>query len=147
RASQTGGPFASLLYGVALAALALVRAALLPFGLAALLWFILRCRGIKRGWLCALLSFLGFLNGLVPWTLRNLQSSGQLVPIVDSTYYHLWAGNNANSDGGPQDERVIVADRDLGPTRADLEKMDPKERNQALGEAVLAKVQKKPARV
>src|SRR5262249_29394893 len=41
RASQSAGPISSLLYGFALAALALVRAALLPLALVALLWFLL----------------------------------------------------------------------------------------------------------
>ena len=71
--AQTGGPFASLLFGLTLAGLALVRAALLPFAFAALIWFLLRSRTLARGWLCGLLAFLGFANGLAPWTVRNVQ--------------------------------------------------------------------------
>lgn len=93
QASQTSGPLSSLLYGLALAALALVRAALLPFAFVALAWFLLRSRTLARGWLAALLAFLGFVNGLAPWTVRNWQLFGQPLPIVDSTYYHLWIGN------------------------------------------------------
>src|SRR5207248_9276343 len=39
-AGQTGGAIASLLYGVSLAGLALLRAALLPFAFIALLWLL-----------------------------------------------------------------------------------------------------------
>lgn len=93
RASQTSGPLSSLLYGLVLAALALVRAPLLPFAFVALAWFLLRCRVLAHGWLAALLAFLGFIIGLAPWTVRNWQFFGEPLPIVDSTYYHLWIGN------------------------------------------------------
>lgn len=93
RASQTSDAVSSLLYGLALAALALVRAALLPFAFVGLAWFLLRSRTMTRGWLTALLAFLGFVNGLAPWTVRNWQLFGQPVPIVDATYHHLWLGN------------------------------------------------------
>lgn len=92
RGSQTSGPLTSLLYGLALAALALVRAALLPFAFIGLAWFLLRSRTLPRGWLWALLAFLGFVIGLAPWTVRNWQQFGEPYPIVDSTYYHLWLG-------------------------------------------------------
>jgi hypothetical protein len=101
RAGQTGGPFASLVYGLALAGLALVRAALLPLAFVALGWLLLRSRRLPRGWLAALLAFLGFANGLAPWTVRNLQAFREPVPVVDSAYLHLWAGNNPDADGGP----------------------------------------------
>jgi 4-amino-4-deoxy-L-arabinose transferase-like glycosyltransferase len=100
RAAQTGGPFASLLYGLTLAGLALVRAALLPFAFVALIWFLLRSRTLARGWLCGLLAFLGFANGLAPWTVRNVQVFGEPMPIVDSVYLHLWIGNNPKATGG-----------------------------------------------
>jgi hypothetical protein len=102
RASQESGPTASLLYGLGLAGLALVRAALLPFAVIAMLWFLARSRTLRRGWLCALLAFLGFINGLVPWTLRNMREFGEILPIVDSAYYHLWVGNYPGSTGGAQ---------------------------------------------
>jgi 4-amino-4-deoxy-L-arabinose transferase-like glycosyltransferase len=102
RASQTSGPVASLLYGLSLAALALVRAALLPFAFVALAWFLLRSRTLARGWLAALLAFLGFVNGLAPWTFRNWQLHSEPIPIVDSTYYHLWIGNHPQATGGPR---------------------------------------------
>jgi hypothetical protein len=108
-ATQTGGAFPSLMYGLSLAALALLRAPLLPFAFVAVMWFLLRCRRIERGWLCALLAFLGFANGLGPWTLRNFHAFGVPVPLVDSAYLHLWMGNNRYSDGGPQSESILLA--------------------------------------
>jgi hypothetical protein len=108
RAGESGGAFTSLLYGLALAAAALVRPAWLPFGFVALLWFLLRCRKLPRGWFVALLAFLGFANGLAPWTLRNFQVLQDVVPIVDSTYYHLWMGNNPRATGGPQNEQALI---------------------------------------
>src|SRR5262249_50973709 len=83
RGSQSGGALTSLLYGLGLASLALVRAAALPFAFVALLWFLLRCRFVSRGWLCAVLAVLGFVNGLAPWSLRNYQVFGEWIPIVD----------------------------------------------------------------
>ncbi len=107
RAVQTHGPFASLLFGLSLAGLALVRAATLPFGFVALAWFLLRSRHESRGWLCALLAFLGFVNGLVPWTIRNYQAFGEPLPVVSSAWLHLWIGNNENANGGPETESML----------------------------------------
>jgi hypothetical protein len=107
RAGQTGGPTASLFYGLGLAGLGMVHAALLPFAFVAMLWFFGTCRTMKRGWLYALLAFLGFINGLVPWTLRNFQTYDDVIPVVDSAYLHLWIGNNSAADGGPQDPATL----------------------------------------
>lgn len=109
RAIQTTGPFASLLYGLALAGLALVRAAALPFGFLALGWFLLRSRHEARGWLCALLAFLGFVNGLAPWTVRNYHVFGEPVPIVSTAWLHLWIGNNEHATGGPAKEPMTAS--------------------------------------
>jgi len=109
RGSQDGGAFTSLVYGLALAGLALVRAALLPFAVVGLLWFLLRCRTLRRGWLAALLAFLGFANGLAPWTVRNFQVFNQPIPIADSAFLHLWIGNNDRATGGPEDEETLRA--------------------------------------
>src|SRR5262249_17420612 len=84
RGSQSGGALTSLLYGLSLAALALVRAALLPFAFVALLWFLLRSRSVSRGWLCAVLAVLGFANVLALWTIRNQRAVHSLAPVVDS---------------------------------------------------------------
>jgi 4-amino-4-deoxy-L-arabinose transferase-like glycosyltransferase len=107
RAGQSGGAFTALLYGVTMAGLALTRAALLPFAFVAVLWFVFRCRTLPRGWLFALLAFLGFANGLVPWGMRNFQATQQIVPVVDSAWLHLWIGNNPRATGGPQSETVL----------------------------------------
>jgi hypothetical protein len=55
---------------------------------------------MRRGWFCALLAFLGFVNGLVPWTLRNLRQFDDVIPVVDSVYPHLWVGNQPGQTGG-----------------------------------------------
>jgi 4-amino-4-deoxy-L-arabinose transferase-like glycosyltransferase len=114
RANQTAGPFASLIYGLALAGAALVRAALLPFAFVALCWFLWRSRSLTRGWLCGLLALLGFVNGLVPWTIRNWQVFHEPVPVVDSVPVHMWMGNNPKADGGPvsfEDPEALPPDR------------------------------------
>jgi hypothetical protein len=108
RGAQDGGAFTSLLYGLTLAGLVLVRAAMLPFAFAALLWFLLRCRSLRAGWLSALLAFLGFVSSLVPWTMRNYQTCGAVVPVVSSTPLHLWAGNHPRATGGPQTEQALL---------------------------------------
>ena len=81
--------------------MALVRAARLPFAFIGLAWFLLRSRRQPSGWLGALLAFLGFVIGVAPWAVRNWQVYGEPTPIVDSTYLHMWIGNNPTADGGP----------------------------------------------
>ncbi len=107
RAGQEGGALASLVFGLSLAAAALVRAALLPFSLVAMCWFLWRSRSLPRGWLGALLAFLGFVNGLAPWVVRNFQVFGEPLPVVDSAHLHLWIGNNPKADGGPATPEMI----------------------------------------
>jgi 4-amino-4-deoxy-L-arabinose transferase-like glycosyltransferase len=145
RAGQTGAPFTSLLYGLGLAALAMVRAALLPFGFVALLWLLLRSRMLPRGWLCALLAFLGFGNGLVPWTLRNYQTFGEPIPVVDSAYYHLWIGNNPLATGGPATEAMLQgspSDEEFAQLKEDLPKLKQPERYARLGHLVKEELRK-----
>lgn len=108
-ASQRSRPASSLLLGFMLAGLALVRAALLPYAFVACLWFLLRCRSLPRGWLCALLVFLGFANGLTPWLARNVMVFGDVVPVTDAALVHLWIGNNDKANGGPQNEQTLRA--------------------------------------
>jgi hypothetical protein len=108
-ASQTSGPLTSLLLGLTLAALALVRAAALPFSFVALAWFLLRSRSQVHGWLCSLLAVLGFVIGLSPWMVRSYQLLGEPVPVVDSAYWHLWVGNNPQATGGPQQSAASAA--------------------------------------
>jgi hypothetical protein len=107
RGTQEGGPFSSLLYGLGLAGLALVRATMLPFALVAEIWFLFRCRTTPRGWLCALLAFLGFANGVALWSVRNFQAYHDVVPVANSMFYHLWMGNNPEATGGPIDEATL----------------------------------------
>jgi hypothetical protein len=117
RSSQTGGPLASLLYGLSLAALALVRAALLPFAIVGLAWFLWRSRVLVHGWLWALLAFLGFIIGIGSWSFRNWQLFGEAVPIVDSTYYHLWIGNNPQATGGPNENMKTPTEPFVPPSK------------------------------
>jgi len=104
RGCQSEGALTSLVFGLALAALGLVRAALFPFAVVGLLWFLRQSRRSPAGWQVALLAVLGFVIGLAPWAMRNLQVFGDVFPIVDSTYYHLWIGNNPHATGGPLSE-------------------------------------------
>jgi len=104
RGGQEGGPVTSLLFGLSAAGLAMVRAALLPFATLAVLWYLLRCRKIKKGWFAALLAFLGFANGLAPWAVRNFRTFGHPVPVADSALLHLWIGNCRTGSGGPMSE-------------------------------------------
>ncbi len=117
RASQMGGPLGSLVFGLSLAALALVRAALLPFAIVGLAWFLWRSRTLAHGWLWALLAFLGAIIGLAPWTARNWQLFGEPVPFVDSTYYHLWIGNNPQATGGPNENMRAPVDPLAPPSK------------------------------
>jgi 4-amino-4-deoxy-L-arabinose transferase-like glycosyltransferase len=100
RAGQSGGALTSFLYGLFLAATALVRAVFLPFAIVALLWFLLRSRELRSGWLCAAVAFLGFLGGLAPWSVRNYQEYQEPIPIVTTAWWHLWVGNNPVATGG-----------------------------------------------
>jgi hypothetical protein len=109
RAGQDGGAFGSLLYGLTLAGMALVRAALTPFAFVGLAWFLFRSRSLAGGWLYALLAFLGFAIGLAPWTVRNFQVFGEPVPVVDSAHLHLWIGNNPQAAGGPATEGMLAS--------------------------------------
>jgi 4-amino-4-deoxy-L-arabinose transferase-like glycosyltransferase len=107
QAGEKGGALLSLLFGLALAGLALVRASMLPFSFIALIWFLLRSRTLQRGWLCALLAFLGFANGLATWTVRNIQVYDEPLPVVSSAYLHLWMGNNPYVSGGPATPELL----------------------------------------
>jgi hypothetical protein len=108
---------------------------------------LVRCRYFHRGWLCGLLAFLGFVNGLIPWGTRNFQSFHDVFPIVDSTYLHLWIGNNSRATGGPQTEAVMeeaLADAREQDQRDALRKLDQPKRYQALAHDVLQEVRDHP---
>jgi 4-amino-4-deoxy-L-arabinose transferase-like glycosyltransferase len=152
RAGQEGGAVSSLLYGLALAGLALIRAAFLPFAFVAVLWFLLRCRRLDRGWLCALLACLGFANGLLPWSLRNALVFREATPLVDSTWLHLWMGNNPRADGGPLSEAVLLealAEQrgvSVESLREELERLPQNRRYESLAPDVIAVIRLDPAR-
>lgn len=145
RGSQSGGAFTSLLFGLGLAGLAMVRAVLLPFAVVALLWFLYQCRHVRHGWFNAVLAFLGFANGLAPWAVRNWQRFGEPVPVVDTAYVHLWIGNNPNANGGPMDEAGLR--KSLPPERLQelLDEPNQAKRYARLGKDAFAEIARDPA--
>jgi 4-amino-4-deoxy-L-arabinose transferase-like glycosyltransferase len=145
RGGQEGEALTSLLFGLALAGLALVRAALLPFAVVALLWFLWNCRGLRRGWLCALLAFLGFANGVAPWTVRNFRAFQEVVPVADSTFLHLWEGNNSLATGGPLDEEALRRALPSDMRKTVLEESSQPRRYNLLARPVLDSVADNPA--
>lgn len=98
-AGQRGGVMRCLLMGLVLAALALTRASYLPFAIVVQLWFFLRCRQLPQGGFCGLMTLLGFCAGLAPWVYHTWTVHQAPVPIVTTTWYHLWVGNNNDSHG------------------------------------------------
>ena len=145
RGAATGGPLASLLFGLALAALALVRAAYLPFAFLALGWFLFRCRTLRLGWFAGLLALLGFGNGLAPWTVRNLRTFDVPLPIVNSTYAHLWIGTMPGATGGPVDETVLRASLPKERVRELLDDRDQSHRYASLGRDLVEQIIADPA--
>jgi 4-amino-4-deoxy-L-arabinose transferase-like glycosyltransferase len=142
QAGEKGGAFTSLLLGAALAGLALVRAAYLPFSFVMLVWFLLRSRTLRLGWLCALCAFLGFGAALSPWTIRNYQEFNEPVPVVSSTYLHLWVGNNPKATGGPATDEMFD-----DTTTAELERIPGQPARYAqLGKGVAQEVRDRPVK-
>jgi hypothetical protein len=109
RGSQSGGAFTSVGFGLALAAISTVRAAFLPFSLAALLWFLWQSRRGSLGWFVGFLALFGFVNGLAPWGVRNYYLFDRPIPVATSTYLHLWMGNNPDATGSTLDEPALRA--------------------------------------
>lgn len=144
RAVQAGEAFTGLLFGLSLAGLALVRAALLPFTFVALLWFLWRCRSLPRGWFLALLAALGFLNGLAPWTVRNYQSCGDFIPVANAAWLHLWIGNNQGTTGAEMDDADMALA--LGSARTEKLRQMPQQiqRYQLLAQDVVKHVTEHP---
>jgi 4-amino-4-deoxy-L-arabinose transferase-like glycosyltransferase len=151
RGTRSGDGFVSLSYGLLLAALALVRAALLPLAVVALLWFLFRSRTLRRGWLCALLAFLGFANGLLPWTFRNYKTFHDVIPVADASYLHLWIGNNPRSTGGPQGDQTILETlalargEDVTQLSQELGGLPQRERYEGLARDVARQIRNDPA--
>jgi hypothetical protein len=106
---------------------------------------------LSRGWFLALLAVLGFANGLAPWTVRNYQVVGDIVPLVDSTPVDLWMGNNPDATGGPQTEDAMVQalarqkGQDVAAVRKELAEMTGRQRTAALMSAVATEAQNNPA--
>ncbi len=96
RANQSCGALTCWALGLALAGLPLTRAALLPFAIICLLWFLHRCAHFERGWLFATLAFLGFMSGLGPWFVRNYIVFRDVFPVVDDSIHQLWLGNRTH---------------------------------------------------
>jgi hypothetical protein len=107
RGSQTGHAVTGLGFGLALAGVALTRAALLPFAIVALLWFLWQCRRLPSGWFAGFLALFGFVNALAPWSIRNYSVFDRPIPIATSTYLHLWMGNNPQATGSTLDEAAL----------------------------------------
>jgi 4-amino-4-deoxy-L-arabinose transferase-like glycosyltransferase len=148
RGGQSGGALTALLYGLFLAAGALVRAAWLPFCIVALLWFLQRSRQLKSGWMSALVSFLGFLGGLAPWALRNYDEFHEPVPIVSSTWRHLWIGNSPLATGGEFDKSMEqeYLERIGAERRSALAAQPQPRRFEALKDEVEKEILDQPAR-
>lgn len=153
RGLLTAGPFASLLFGLALAGLSLVRAPLLPFAIGAMLVFLAQVRRVPHGWRCALLGFLGFVIGLAPWSIRNFRTTGDAVPIVNSSFYHIWMGHNPQATGSVLSEREIVESlaaatgQEVQRLTDDLAKMDQRDRYLLLGRETWKEVRQHPGEV
>ena len=145
RGGQSGGAFTSLLFGLSLAGLAMVRATTLPFAVIALLWFLYQCKHVRHGWFNAVLALLGFANGLTPWAVRNWREFEEPVPIVTSAYLHLWIGNNPSATGGPLHEAALR--KSLPEVRLAELLAEPNQarRYARLGRDVLEEIQRDPA--
>lgn len=123
RAGQRGGALTSALFGLSLAGLTLVRLTMAPFALVTLAWFMYRSGRVKMGWLLALLAFLGFGAGVGSWMGHNYQKDKNPLPIVDTTWWHLWLGNNPHATGGPQDGDIndaLGGEKQPVPTEPDI---------------------------
>ncbi len=144
-ASRTGGPLSSVLFGLSLAGLALVRATFLPFSFLALGWFLLRCRNLRLGWFAGLLALLGFGNGLAPWLVRNHTVFKDVVPVVDSAYLHLWMGNYPGATGGAVDEKTLRASLPAERVKALVAEPNQSKRYARLSHDVVRQVRDDPA--
>ncbi len=124
RGGQVGGAFTGLGFGVALAGVAMTRAALLPFALVGLLWFLWECRRFPLGWFAGLLAIVGLANGLAPWAIRNYQVFERPIPVANSTYLHLWVGNHPHATGSTLEEPALRATLSEERRRALLDEPD-----------------------
>jgi hypothetical protein len=147
RGSQCGGGFTSVGFGLALAAIAMVRAAFLPFALAALLWFLWQSRRVSLGWFAGFLALFGFVNGLAPWAVRNYFLFERPIPVATSTYLHLWMGNNSDATGSTMEEKSLR--ESLGEERVKelMEEHDQARRYQQLATDLRREIENHPTEV
>ncbi len=101
RTARVGGNVASFLLGISWGLLVLVRVETILFVMPAILWFVWRCRDVSGGWLCALLTLLGFGNAVLPWLVDSSNFLQTTPTAVTAAYRHLHTGNNYRADGGP----------------------------------------------
>ncbi len=146
RGSQAGGVLTSLVFGLSLAGLVVVRAAFLPFSLVALMWFLLSCRKQRLGWLCALLACLGYATGLNPWIIRNYQTFGEPVPVATSTFLHLWMGNCSQSKGAELTEEQLAISLKPARYKELLDEPNQARRYHMLGHDVYDAITSEPKR-
>ena len=89
--------------------------------------------GLSRGWRPGLagggLLALALLLPIAPWTVRNVDVLGRVVPISTGTGKALYVGTFLPADGEYQRVKALLAkrylDRDLAPDSAALEEVDP----------------------
>src|SRR5262249_35087467 len=83
----------------------------------------------------------------------NYQVFHEAIPIADSTFLHLWIGNNPRSDGGPQDEQTLLEalaearGQEPKQTADALAQLGQSERYASLGRDVVEQVRTDPAAV
>ena len=114
----------SWLFGLALAGLALTRAALLPYAIISLLGFLHACRSGRGRTVPALLAVFGFASGMAPWALRNYEAFHQVFPVVDCAYQHLWIGNHPGASGGPNGTLPPATEREQAEVVRDTIRSD-----------------------
>ncbi len=89
--------------------------------------------GLSRGWRPGLagggLLVAALLLPIVPWTVRNIDVLGRVVPISTGSGKALYVGTFFPADGEYQRVKALLAkrylDRDLAPDSAALEEVDP----------------------
>jgi len=139
RGSQEGGLITSVLFGLGLAGLVLIRAALLPFSIIALIWYLMSCHKQRLGSLAALVAVLFYCIPLATWIARDFQAFGEPVPVVSSAFLHVWIGNNPEATGGDMSDAMkdsLSAER----KQELLEEKNQAKRYNMLGQDVLEEI-------
>jgi hypothetical protein len=82
---------------------------------------------------------------------RDYKTFDDLIPIADSTYLHLWAGNNPRANGGPQSDATMlealveVRGQDQKTLSDELSSLAQPKRYDSLASDVLGQVQNYPS--